>query len=352
MQPSCNPVGLDSRLYRRDDMLNSFSLGTFNALNLVLPNVVFYNDERYTQEEYDKKITWQSEQLRRMNADIVGFQEVFHQEALEHLASASGLYPIANVIAANPKGTGPVVGLMSKLPLQTGETQIIDTFPEEAYVTYEGAGLPITKFSRPVLKVKVRLSEGLMATVFVVHLKSKRPLFPQGFSAEQQRQPLQEALGKTRSLILRAAEAVALRGLLLRELRDTNAPVIVVGDTNDGATAVTSEIFTGSPPFKKFPSELKKPIWDVLLYNVKDIQSRQSYHDVYYTHIFNGHYEALDHIFISQEFFRSNPAHLGYVENVRVLNDHLLDETLTNDEVPKWQSDHGQVVAKIILRND
>jgi hypothetical protein len=137
----------------------------------------------------------------------------------------------------------------------------------------------------------------------------------------------------------------------LIHLRNSTDPIIVVGDTNDAATAVTSEVFSGSPPFKKLRTEQKKPIWDVLLYNAKDIQSRQSYQGTYYTHIFNGHHDALDNIFISQEFFRANPEHLGYVENVRVFNDYLIDETLSHDEVPRWQSDHGQVVANIILED-
>ena len=88
----------------------------------------------------------------------------------------------------------------------------------------------------------------------------------------------------------------------------------------------------------------------ILLYNVKDIQALQSYRDVYYTHIYNGHYGSLDHILVSEEFVRPNPQHIAWVENVQVLNDHLVDETLSSEEVPNWQSDHAQVVA--ILRPD
>src|SRR3712207_7688468 len=43
----------------------------------------FYPDERpYSEAEYERKATWTAEQLRRMDADLVGFQEVFHEEAL------------------------------------------------------------------------------------------------------------------------------------------------------------------------------------------------------------------------------------------------------------------------------
>lgn len=88
----------------------------------------------------------------------------------------------------------------------------------------------------------------------------------------------------------------------------------------------------------------------MLLYNVKDIQARQSYRDTYYTYIHNGHYESLDHILVSQEFVHQNPSRLGEVEYVSVHNDHLIDETLSDQAVPRWQSDHGQVVTTIRLR--
>jgi predicted extracellular nuclease len=39
-----------------------------------------------------------------------------------------------------------------------------------------------------------------------------------------------------------------------------------------------------------------------LLYNTKDIQARQSSGDFYYSHIYNGHYEGLDHILVSKHF--------------------------------------------------
>jgi predicted extracellular nuclease len=70
-----------------------------------------------------------------------------------------------------------------------------------------------------------------------------------------------------------------------------------------------------------------------------------------YTHIHNGHFESLDHVLVSQEFVGQNPRHVGAVEYVSVLNDHLIDETLSDDKIPRWQSDHGQVVVTIKLRH-
>jgi predicted extracellular nuclease len=183
--------------------------------------------------------------------------------------------------------------------------------------------------------------------VFVVHLKSKRPILPDDVDRHD---PIEKAKGQARSLILRAAEATALRMLLMETLQGRDHPVIVIGDMNDGGLAVTSQLISGEPPWRQLPSDRKKALWDVLLYHVRDIQARMSYRDYYYTHIHNGHYEGLDHIMVSQEFVAQNPANIGRVSYVSLLNDHLVDVTLSREGTPIWKSDHGQVVATIELR--
>jgi hypothetical protein len=65
------------------------------------------------------------------------------------------------------------------------------------------------------------------------------------------------------------------------------------------------------------------------------------------SHIHNGRYEVLDHILVSQEFVRSNPNHIGYVQFLQLFNDHLVDETLTEEKRDNIASDHGQVVVQL-----
>jgi predicted extracellular nuclease len=321
-----------------------FKVGTFNLLNLALPNERYYN-RTYTQDQYEKKVDWVSRQLRRMNADIIGFQEVFHNAALQEVLDATGIYERANLSVGERNGDGPAVGLASRFPIL--EHDIIPEFPKEAILEIDGVDVPIYNFSRPILKVRVKLSDEMEVIVFVVHLKSKRPKIPD--DVENPHDPRVRAMGDARSLIIRAAETTALRHLLLEALEGTNLPVIVMGDFNDDGHAVTSQILVGAEPWRKLPLKAKQELWDVHLYNVKDIQARQSYRDVYYTHLHNGHYDSLDHILVSQEFVRQNPQRLGYVEYVKVFNDHLIDETLSDDRVSLWESDHGQVVATIQL---
>ena len=322
-----------------------FRVGTFNLYNLASPERQYY-DRQYTKADYRLKLDWLRNQLTRMDCDIVGFQEIFHVDAMEETLTGNSLYDNATLIAPGENGERPVVGLASRFKVLGYES--ITSFPEDARLDFDGLAIPITQFSRPVLRVRLQISSVLDIVVFVVHLKSKNPMIPED---QNRHDPLQRAIGKARSLIRRAAEATALRSLLIDYMRNNNDPVIVLGDINDTGHAVTSEIITGSPPWRRQAFDQKLSIWDVLLYNVNDIQARQSYRDVYYSHIHNGHYESLDHILVSQELVRQNPQHVGYVEYVQVLNDHLLDDTLSDKRIPRWQSDHGQAVATIHMRH-
>ncbi|MCU0525252.1 MAG: endonuclease/exonuclease/phosphatase family protein [Elainella sp. Prado103] len=322
----------------------TFRVGTFNLCNLALPNQVFYKREVYTPEEYARKISWVAGQLDQLQADLIGFQEVFHAEALQQALQQSQTCQDLHLVVGKPIEDTPAVALASRFPILSH--RFIRAFPAAARLEVQGAEIPLTHFSRPILSARLRLTDRIECTVFVVHLKSKRPIVPDHLDRHD---PIEKAKGQARSLILRAAESIALRVLLMEVLRDRDHPVIVLGDMNDGGAAVTSQLISGEPPHRKLETEHKRKIWDVLLYHVKDIQARQSFSDVYYTHIHNGRYESLDHIMVSQEFVTQNPDRIGRVVYVSVLNDHLIDETLSSEDIPKWQSDHAQVVASIDL---
>ena len=48
-------------------------------------------------------------------------------------------------------------------------------------------------------------------------------------------------------------------------------------------------------------------------------------------HIYNGYYDTLDQIFVSQEFYRGNPERKARVEYGRFFVDHLRDGTLRSE---------------------
>lgn len=321
----------------------SLKVASFNLLNLISPDTKFYGKRSYSQEEYKKKKAWISLQLTKMNADIIGFQELFDEASLKEVIEEHPLYKGAEVVMGAHKGGSPAVAIVSRYPIAS--YTVYSDFPEQLEV--EGMIIPFTEFSRPVLKAVIALPSGLELTVFVAHLKSKRPLIPD--DVKDRHDPLEISKGQARSLLLRAAEANALRTILLENLKGRNTPVITLGDLNDTHTSVTTQIISGQAPPRYWPMEQKKKSWDILLYHVKDIQARQSYKDVYYTHIHNGHYESLDHIMVSQELVKENPNRVGRVVYVKTFNDHIVDQTFAGREINCWESDHAQVVATIEL---
>ena len=331
-------------------MKKIIKIGTFNLFNLVLPNINYYGNRVYSLSDYNKKTDWIAQQLVKMDAQIVGFQEIFHTEALKDAIRKSELYEHGTIVTTPEKGDRPIVGLVSNFPVIG--FHVYDNFPEKSMIKLKqdnedfSFDLPFTKFSRPVLRVDINIY-GVDYMVYSVHLKSKRPMF---LDNERRENPIDVAKAQTRSLILRAAEATALRSILLNDLKDKKVPVILFGDLNDTGLSVTTKIISGEAPHRRYPQDVKKRIWDTLLYHVKDIQSRHSYGDFYYTHIHNGHYESLDQIMVSEELVAENPERLGRVGYVSLFNDHLLDQTLTDERIAPWQSDHGQVVASIELK--
>lgn len=323
----------------------SLSVATFNLNNLCSPSVpVLTNSMVVSPEDYAKKIDWTAEQLRRMNADIVGVQEVIHLAALQEAVDKSGVYPGVKAYVAGENGQYPCVGVISRLPLL--DVQLISVFPKDGCVSFDTcAGYLFKEFTRPVLKVEIELEYGQRIAIVIAHLKSMRP----DIHSQDKHDPVERAMGKARSQIRRTAEAVALRCSILKLLETKDTPVILLGDLNDVSGSTTTEIITGTPPWRSLSGYTKQSIKDLLLYDVTELQSRRSEQHAYYTHIYNGRFECLDHIMVSGGFAEENG--LGTVNYVRHFTDHLLDETISPELMPHWQSDHGQVMANLRVHN-
>ena len=62
--------------------MTRFTIASFNVKNLIGAEKEYYTFQRYTAEEYAWKVDWLADQILTMNADIVGFQEIFEEDAL------------------------------------------------------------------------------------------------------------------------------------------------------------------------------------------------------------------------------------------------------------------------------
>jgi hypothetical protein len=134
-----------------------FSIATFNVENLIGANKPIYDDPRplYTETEYQKKVIWIKEQLLKMNADIIGFQEIFEEKALRDCLVGTPMEHW-HLFVANPTGKSPVNAILSKYPItKTEVVELIpftfDFFDEPAMETILEStkiDIPIKKFSR------------------------------------------------------------------------------------------------------------------------------------------------------------------------------------------------------------
>lgn len=342
-------------------MQQEVRFATFNVLNLAPPNVRFYADqEPYSQAEYDAKIDWIAQQLDLLDADVIGFQEIFSQAALREVLARTRRYRDAHHVGFEPEGQDnleanvlagtltPSVALVSRLPL-VGQASNHFKMPHALSVTLPGIEPPVASFTRPVLHVQVLAGgsgpaiagrpapRAQVIDVFVCHLKSKRPDYRGGGSTDNDSYQL--GLAMLRSMIRRGAEALGLRYLISDQLRRQRQPLVVLGDFNDVAAAMTTQLVTGATSERR---TLRDRPTDRLFDSYR-IQSRaRPLRDVGYTHVHDATMETIDHVMVSDAFEPGASGAIGEVIEVVYVNDHL------GLRVPQ-ASDHGLVLVRILL---
>lgn len=321
----------------------TLAVATFNMLNLALPQRAFYpNQDPYTQAEYQRKTEWLGLQLARLNADVVAAQEVWDEAALKDAVARSRLHYSTIVAPGAEQGASgtPCLGLITRLKVD--ELVSLPAFPAGMSVPVPELG-EHTHFERPILKAQLRTRQGQLLHVLVAHLKSKRPKFlqdDQGNHLEDRDDPRIMARATLRSLVIRAAEAAALRAMVVDILKGTHEPLVLMGDLNDGPHAVTTQMVAATSEVA-FNREAR----DTALFNAYEIQTGATLlRDVAYSHIHQGFAEVLDQIFVSEEFVTDSRFGLGDIRRVDYFNDHL------NEGRDRIRSDHGFVRALLRLR--
>ncbi|HAV37665.1 MAG TPA: endonuclease/exonuclease/phosphatase [Massilia sp.] len=314
-------------------MQQEIRFATFNVCNLAPPGVKLYDNLLpTTPEEYEAKLNWTARQIDLLDADVIGFQEIFSQATLREVLARTRRYREAFHAGFDPDPAAmrltPSVALVSRLPLVSPAP--LTEFPR-------GIELPpgsrdAARFTRAPLHAVVQVTPDVAVDVVVVHLKSRRPDYRTGDTGED---PALYALACLRSLIRRGTEAAALRVLLTEMGRANRRPRVVLGDFNDVADSVTTSIVLGAGT----------PMGD-RLYDASQVQRRVDHaRHLGFSSVHEGHYSTIDHILVSEEFNAALPNAIGEVLDVLYLNDHL------DLELPE-ASDHGQVLARIRLYDE
>lgn len=344
--------------------MNPLRIATLNCLNLALPARRTYDSwPPYSADEYLAKTQWLGQMIDRLAADIVCLQEVFHAQALGDVVrqtAAQGKGWSFAVPLADEQNMKPRLGLLWRSALALQVESIADLPPGGPVPLPEHE--PHTRFSRPLLRARVPLSPALAGapapselTLFNVHLKSRRPEFAPG---EDESDPAHEARAQLRSLMMRGAEAAALRALVAAHMRGNRTPLIVAGDFNDGPQSVTTQIVADTS-WKRDDRRQR----DCMLFNALDVEQRlvpgsRQAGDGVFTILHGGEPERIDHVLVSEEFVPQSRHALGYVERVEVLNDHLLERrrgrapmaaAQDGPDLGRILSDHAAVCVSIVL---
>ena len=103
-------------------MQQEIRFATFNTFNLAPPGVKLYDNlALLTEEEYEAKLAWTAHQIDLLDADVIGFQEIFSQDVLRAALARTERYRDAHHIGVDPAPGAerpvPNVALVTRLPL-------------------------------------------------------------------------------------------------------------------------------------------------------------------------------------------------------------------------------------------
>ncbi len=329
------------------------SFASFNLYNLNLPGKPMYkNQSGWSVDQYNKKISWSAERLLDLQPDVVGFQELWHEDALHDILKKASLETYYDVLTPlNHDGNRIVCAAVVRKGLLQGTAEWLVKFPDKYKLESSGddpqtpdISISIDSFSRPALRFQIKPhAQSTPISLYVVHLKSKAPteIYREGWyrGDKDYYSKHSENIGYTLSTLRRSAEASALRMVIVDQIKDNDQPVVVLGDLNDGQLSNTLNIITGQPNY--LMSALSRGGSDTDLYTVATLQELRSLRDVYYTHIHQNIKESLDHIVVSQEFYDQSSKRVWAFKGMQISNDHLNVE----EHKENGTTDHGIVKA-------
>jgi endonuclease/exonuclease/phosphatase family metal-dependent hydrolase len=307
-----------------------FSVMTWNVENLFLPG---HEPGPETAAIFDQKLRNLAATISAVAPDVIALQEVGDLAAFAALQERLGdRYPHAH-LSAHSDRRGIRVGFVSRLPLKSAE-DLVDVPAEALRDVPAGEGQPITRLGRGALKVNVDVAPGLSVTLITAHLKSKLLTYPNNRRSPRNEDERARAIGG--ALIRRTVEAVVLRVYINKLVANTQQPLIVLGDLNDGPEAVTTQILLG-PEEHSLAHPDKGD--DVRLYNLVPYLPAERR----FSRIYRKQRELIDHILVSHELI----FHRQQIDSVTELIDSI-DHQLG----PRRRAvfpDHAPVFARFAL---
>ena len=326
-------------------------LGTFNLFQFVEPPYSWYTKkDKFNQRQWSEKTTWITNQILKMDCDIIGFQEVFSRKALRDLVKDLGFkyFKIVDVAKLSKnnryKYVTTTVAIASKYPISNIQAVEVHQPSIEKH-SFEG----IFKFSRVPIKAMITLPNKKELLVYVCHLKSNRLnefeyVFNEHHSLEHKKEFVLQALEGTGSKALK--QRLCEASSLFYDIRKyKNTPTVLLCDLNDKEFSLIIDALSNT----KYHEDKNEE--NLILYDA----SYQYTPEVYNPHpeakevkrkatsYFLGKGNVLDYIFISNAFNKDNEDKIAEVTDYTVLDEHLQE----NKDGSLLQSDHAQVVCEL-----
>ncbi|WP_342652075.1 endonuclease/exonuclease/phosphatase family protein [Vibrio metschnikovii] len=317
----------------------TITLATINLFNYLEPPNAFYQfDNIYTNEQWQKKNAWFATKIQQLNADVIGFQEVFSFAALRQQMNALG-YPHvvcidSPMIEDDYIYRHPVVALASRYPL----TQVS---PLQAFLPEQNQAF---SFHRIPLHATIEVPKLGAIDVYVVHFKSQRATeaaqAPNNLVEEWQ----QETLGRWLSTVQRGFEVNLTHQYIIHTRQKTQRPFVLMGDFNK---PLHHEEFQGlmSQALYRKP-ETQDLLSDYVFYDSWDIYSEATGQMRQATYYAGATGSVLDYILLSADFSPLSTAPKGNVSGYTVLDQHLVNPSFSDDS---FSTDHALVAVTITV---
>ncbi|KXF82849.1 endonuclease/exonuclease/phosphatase family protein [Enterovibrio coralii] len=328
-------------------------LATINLFNFIEPPGAFYEFSNiYSEDQWRQKRAWLNRYIGSYEPDIIAFQEVFSANTLRSLLEPLGYRFFSVVDEPEPLDEyiykSPVVCLASRYP-------ILSALPLRADPELS-VKLGLTEdfeYSRLPLFATLELPSIGQTDVYVVHLKSKRPITEE--KSEQDKKTLHDSMreeiaGSWASSIQRGSEACHLMASIIERRSHTNNPAILMGDFNDDINSEVLRAFhvTGLRSITEDMADMPlshyqlHDSWDLYVKNIGESGLERPS-----THYFHAKGSVLDYILLSNEFNSTDPASIAEVGDFHCEDKHLVDPKFDQDT---YSSDHAIICVTISLR--
>ncbi|WP_394125584.1 endonuclease/exonuclease/phosphatase family protein [Vibrio hepatarius] len=306
----------------------TLTFASANLFNFLKPPDAFYEFSNiYDLQDWQAKCQWTKSQITKLNADIIGLQEVFSIEATQQLLAESG-FPYF-VTVDTPKSENdyiysrPVVALASKYPINHAEA----VKPLNEWAKAYQVKLP--EFSRKPIYAVIKVPTIGEVSVYVCHLKSQRATEPamQGETSQ--------LLGQWLSSQLRGWEAVMLKLYMDKQYQKSPMPTALLGDMNQPLTSDITGLLT-----QQADNEGEALVLTDSWHAYKDADSSPARAATHY-HFSQGN--VLDYVILSQEFQPDSQRSIAEVISYLVQDQHLINPIYDRD---KQASDHAFVAVE------